>query len=99
MAVVTSPARHRLGIAARTLAAIAGGYALAAFTTTALALSLRLPRSEAVMIATLPSFLLFAAAVVWAFAARTAWRAWAGILAPTLAAAGVTWWLHGGPGP
>jgi lipopolysaccharide export LptBFGC system permease protein LptF len=91
-----SPARHRLAVASRALAAIVGGYALAAFCTTALALALRTPREEAALLATLPSFLLYAGAILWAFAARRAWQAWAGILVPTLIAAGITWWLRGG---
>ena len=91
--------RQRWGVASRVVAAIGGGYALAAFSSTALALALRVPREEAALLATLPSFLIFAAAIVWAFTARTAWRAWAGILLPLLLAATVTWWLHGRPAP
>lgn len=91
--------RQRWGVASRTMAAIVGGYALAAFSTTALALALPTPREEAAMLATLPSFLIYAGAIIWAFAARTALRAWVGILAPLLLTAALTWWLHGRPAP
>ncbi|HBO79726.1 MAG TPA: iron transporter, partial [Cupriavidus sp.] len=48
-------------------------------------------RSEAVMTATLMSFLWFALAVIWVFVASTAWRAWVGLCVPgVLMAAG---WL------
>ncbi len=34
--------------------------------------------------ATMPGFLVWAGAVLWAFAARTAWRAWSGLLVPVV---------------
>lgn len=93
-----SGVRYRLAVASRALAAIAGGYALAAGTNVALALSLKdnAPREEVVMLATMPSFLVWAGAVVWVFAARSAWRAWAGIAIPGLLVAAVIWWFRSG---
>ncbi len=87
------PLRARLAVASRALAAVAGGYAVAALFTAALALALRpLPKDEAVKFATMPAFLVYAAAVVWVFAARTARRAWLGLV---IAAAllGLAFWL------
>ncbi|GLC93106.1 hypothetical protein Tamer19_25140 [Cupriavidus sp. TA19] len=81
--------RYRAGVASRAVAAIAGGYALAALSTAALAVSLPLPRPEAVTAATLLSFAVYAAAAVWVFAVRNAWRAWAGLALP----AGLLWGL------
>ena len=84
--------RYRLAVTSRTLVAGAGGYALAAVSTAALTLALAgpLPRVEAVMTATLLSWLVYACAIGWAFYARTAWRAWLGVLLPALLlAAGV----------
>ncbi|BDB26143.1 DUF3649 domain-containing protein [Cupriavidus sp. P-10] len=81
--------RYRAGVASRAVAAIAGGYALAALSTAALAVSLPLPRPEAVTAATLLSFAVYAAAAVWVFAVRHAWRAWAGLALP----AGLLWGL------
>lgn len=75
--------RYRFAVASRALAAIVGGYALAAATAALLAVLLPMPRSEAAITATLLSFIVFCCAVLWVFAARTAWRAWAGIVLPT----------------
>lgn len=86
-------AHHRLAVASRTLAALGGGYALAAFFSTTVALLVRTPPEEAAYLGAVPSFLVFAGAVVWSFAARTATRAWLGIALPALALAALTWWL------
>lgn len=84
----TSPLIHyRLAIASRSLAAVLGGYALAAFSTAALSLLLSslMSRVEAVMTATLLSWVIYAMAIAWTFYARTAWLACAGVLLPALA--------------
>lgn len=85
--------RDRLGVLARVLAAALGGYALASLASVALALVYRAPREEAVLAACVPAFLLFAGAVLWAFAARSAWRAWLGVGVPTLILGALVWWL------
>lgn len=69
-------------MASRAVAAIGGGYALGALAAAALSLWLPGPPAEAVLTGTLASFLVFACAALWAFAARTAWRAWVGLAAP-----------------
>jgi len=76
--------RYRLDVTARVLAAIGGGYALSAVTTALLAVVLPMARAEAVITATLLSFVVFCGAVLWVFAARNAWRAWAGLAVPGL---------------
>jgi hypothetical protein len=80
---VTSGLRYRLGVAARAIAAIFGGYGVAALSAAVLGLCLPvafgMARSEATMTGTLSSFLVFALAVMWVFAARTALRAWSGL--------------------
>jgi len=82
--VVSASFRYRLGVASRAIAAIAGGYGVAALSAAALALCLPaafgMARSEAAMTGTLASFIVFALAVMWVFAARTAWRAWSGLV-------------------
>lgn len=83
---------YRAGVAARLLAAIAGGYALTAIATSLLAVLLPASRVNAVMTATLLSFVFYAFAIMWAFAARSAWRAWAGLLLPA-ALLGCALWL------
>ncbi|WP_050463805.1 DUF3649 domain-containing protein [Herbaspirillum autotrophicum] len=75
---------YRFAVASRALAAILGGYALTAVAIALLALWLPMARAEAVLTATLLSFALYAGAVIWVFAARSAWRAWFGILLPAL---------------
>ena len=75
---------YRLGVASRAVAAIFGGYALTAAAIALLAIWLPLARAEAVLTATMLSFALYATAVIWVFAARSAWRAWFGMLVPTI---------------
>lgn len=66
-----------LEMLSRTCAAILGGYAFTYAATAAIARALPLANVDAVVVATLLSFTLYTLAVLWAFAARTAWRAWA----------------------
>ncbi|MCA3188196.1 MULTISPECIES: DUF3649 domain-containing protein [unclassified Cupriavidus] len=88
------PIGYRTAIASRAVAAILGGYAVAALATGCLALMLAnwtgMARVEAVITSTLLSFLWFALAVVWVFAADTAWRAWIGLAVPA-AVLGLGW--------
>lgn len=65
-----------LEMLSRTGAAILGGYAFTYAATAAIARALPLATVDAVVIATLLSFTLYTLVVLWAFAARTAWRAW-----------------------
>ena len=78
---------RRLSIASRMIAAIFGGYAVTALET--LALSLTLPfigvgRAEAVFATTMVSFLIYAAVIMAVFHARSALRAWIGIVVAML---------------
>lgn len=82
---------YRLSVASRATAAILGGYALTALATFALAVFLPLSRAEASMTATLSSFLIYTCVAIWVFATRTAWRAWAGIIALMLALGALVW--------
>jgi len=79
------------GTVSRVLAAVVGGYAVGALVSVACALLLPLARSEAVLIGMMLSFLAYAGAVLWVFAARSAWRAWAGVLLPGLLLAAASW--------
>lgn len=71
--------RARMALVSRLVAAALGGYGLAAMTSVA-ALALPLARTEAVLTGMLLGFAVFAGAVVWVFAVKTAGRAWAGLL-------------------
>ena len=77
----------------RIVAAMFGGYALAALTSVA-AVALPMSRPEAVLTGLLLSFVVYALAVIWVFAVRSARRAWAGLLVaalPLLLAAWPVW--------
>lgn len=67
-------------IAMRTVLAILGGYAFTYAFTAALARLLPLAPVDALIVATLPSYLVYTAAILWAFAARSLRRAWYGAL-------------------
>ena len=77
-------ARPGWAVLSRVLAAILGGYLLTATLIAVLAISLPGSRAEAVLTSMLLSFLIYAAAVMWVFACRSAGRAWAGMLLPSL---------------
>lgn len=83
-----------LAILSRCFAAIGGGYALAALFSVAV-LALPVSMTEAVLAGMGGSFLLYASAVIWVFAVRSAWRAWAGLMAMgavLLVPAAWVWW-------
>jgi len=76
----------------RVLAAIPLGYGVASLWAMALARVIPGARSEATVIATLVAFVLCAVAAMWAFAARSGWRAvWT--LALLGAVAGAIAWM------
>ena len=85
---------YRLAVASRAVAAIVGGYGLSALVAMALALWLPLARAEAVITGTLASFVVYTCAVMWVFAARDAWRAWAGLAAPSALLALLLWFVQ-----
>lgn len=74
--------KYRLSVFSRAVAAIGGGYAVAALSTALLASLLTMSRADAVMTATMLSFAVYTCAVIWVFAARTAWHAWIGLVVP-----------------
>lgn len=81
------------GVLSRSLAAVFGGYALAASTGAFLAVALPIARSQAVLTGMLLAILVCACAALWAFAAASAWKAWMGIAIPTVLMALTTWLL------
>lgn len=78
----------RWGVASRAIAAIVGGYAFTWLYTGAFALLLRhvwaLARVDAVLTATMVSFLVYTVAAIAVFYARSAMRAWIGLLLAAL---------------
>ncbi|WP_095158686.1 DUF3649 domain-containing protein [Pseudomonas sp. Irchel 3E13] len=73
----------------RIVAAILGGYAFTYAFTAALARLLPLDKVDALISASLLSFAVYTGVILWAFACRSAARAWAGLaLAVPLAVIG-----------
>jgi hypothetical protein len=66
-----------LQLLSRSAAALLGGYALSYAASACLARILPLSAADAVIVATLPAFIFYTVAVLWAFACRDALRAWA----------------------
>lgn len=89
------PASSAASIVSRIAAAVLGGYALATISGAAIARFLPLSRADAVLTAMLCAFAVHAAAALWAFAARSATRAWIGLSLPAALAA-AAWLLRGG---
>ncbi|MBB3117937.1 DUF3649 domain-containing protein [Pseudoduganella violacea] len=90
-------ASYRAGIASRTLAAVLGGYLATSAAASLLALALPAmgaSRADAVINSTLLSFALLTCAVLWAFAARSAARAWLGLLLPSAVMGGIAYALY-----
>lgn len=74
----------------RVVAALFGGYFLAALVAVA-AIALPLEQGEAVIAGMLASFLMYAASTIWVFAAGSATRAWAGLMVCGLPFGVVAW--------
>ncbi|TAI62042.1 DUF3649 domain-containing protein [Bradyrhizobium sp. Leo170] len=74
---------HRLRatgpLISRIVAALFGGYAVAALSSVAV-LALPMTKPQAVLTGMLASFAIYAGAVIWVFAVRSALKAWAGLI-------------------
>lgn len=89
MNALTHRVRSTGPLVSRIVAALFGGYALAALSSVAV-LALPLSKPQAVLTGMLASFAIYAGAVIWVFAVRSALKAWAGLIvvaAPLLLAA------------
>lgn len=94
----TLPARYRWAVASRSLAALAGGYGLAAAWAACMSLWLQktgMARVDAVTTATMLSFVVQVCAAVWVFAVASMRRAWLGLLIPGALLCAGAWWLRG----
>ena len=83
--------RRPWDVVARSLAGGVGGYGLAQVLPVALVAPWGLPRADAALIALQLSFAVYAGAMLWAFAARSTGRAWAGIALLALVAGAAAW--------
>ncbi|MBM3111439.1 DUF3649 domain-containing protein [Pseudomonas arcuscaelestis] len=87
---------YRLAVTSRCLAAVFGGYLLAAMASVCITLLAPMPKAEAVISGMMLSFLFYLVAFLWCFACRTAWHAWWGVLVPSLvlgAVNGLAYWM------
>lgn len=73
-----------LPMLSRIIAAVVGGYALSTLAVVSLSSLFVENRAYGVLSATLPSFAIYTAAILWVFACRNAWRAWGGLAAAAL---------------
>lgn len=62
-------------VTARVLSAVVGGYALAYTATAFLSVYLPMARPDRVSLASLACFIVWVAAIIYAFAAKSPWRA------------------------
>ena len=95
------PASYRWLVASRSVAAIFGGYALAAAWAASMSLWLQqtgMTRVDAVTTATMSSFVVHLCAAIWVFAVASTRRAWIGILLPATLLAALTWLARAGAG-
>ncbi|MGN7876882.1 DUF3649 domain-containing protein [Roseateles sp. 22389] len=90
--------RYVLPLLSRIVAAVGGGYALAALASVAV-LALPVSRIQAVIGGMLGSFAVYVAAVVWVFAVRSATRAWIGLLVAALPLLPLAWSVWHGAAP
>lgn len=90
MSVALERLRHAGPVAARIVGAVFGGYALGALASVA-ALALPINAQQGVITGMLASFIVYACAVIWMFLARSARRAWAGLLIAAVPLALAAW--------
>ena len=82
-------ARYRWVVLSRIAAAIGGGYALSTVATIAIACWLPVHKYDAMLSGLMMGYVVYPCAVMYAFAARTALKAWAGLLILTAALSAV----------
>jgi len=90
----------RLSVLSRVVAAFGGGYVLVSVLTVAASLVLAMMgvnKAEAVLATTIASFLIYALIIMAVFHARSATRAWIGILIATVPLAAFSLLIDGGP--
>ncbi len=74
----------------RIIAALFGGYTLAALSSVAV-LALPMSKPQAVLTGMLASFAIYAGAAIWVFAVRSALKAWAGLIIVAAALLPLAW--------
>ena len=90
MNIVIHRVRSTGPLISRIVAALFGGYALAALGSVAV-LALPMSKPQAVLTGMLASFAIVTAAVIWVFAVRSALKAWLGLLVVVAALSPLAW--------
>jgi hypothetical protein len=75
----------------RVAAATCGGYGLTYAATACSMLLLPFSKTEALLTATMSSFIIYTSAIIWAFAAPTPKQAWLGLIVPAVICAAIAW--------
>lgn len=88
---------YQWSVVSRVVAAIGGGYLLASLMSIVVVRAMPLPHATAVMTGMLLSFLFYACAALWVFAARSARAAWLGLIIAAVLLSLLAWML--GPAP
>lgn len=88
---------YQWSVVSRVVAAIGGGYLLASLMSIVVVRAMPLPHPSAVMTGMLLSFLFYAGAALWVFAARSARAAWLGLVIAAVLLSLLAWML--GPAP
>lgn len=78
------PLSYRLAVTSRSLAALLGGYLLASMASVCITLLAPMAQADATMTGMMLSFVFYLLAFIWCFACRSAWRAWLGMMLPSL---------------
>lgn len=78
---LSKKALYNCMVFSRVIAGFIGGYILTAYITMVLAELLPMSRADAVVLASLLSYVWFCMAIIWVFAVKSALKAWLGILA------------------
>lgn len=86
-------ARYRWSVASRVLAAVIGGYSLTSAATVLLALVWPLPQADAILAATMLSFILYVGILVWIFSVKRLQTIWLGLFIMTVICLGLSWAL------
>jgi hypothetical protein len=77
---VATSNQERWSVLSRVLAAGVGGYALVTLLHLALPVLLSFPAYQSLLFAMQTGFIVYTLVIIWAFAAKTATRAWVGLL-------------------
>lgn len=85
---------YRLSVLSRVIAASVGGYVSVNIANLAWTLLLPVERYKALLFSMQSGFVVWTLLILWIFAARTATRAWLGLLLFTLPLAAVDAWYY-----